>query len=362
MTGLPSPARRSPGPQGARGLLGILAALAVTGSVVPGASALQDTVTIIERGWIGIRFDTTVAPPPSVLRRSILLVADVYPDSPADLTGIVPGDRFVSVDGNPLTTHEIWLRSTSNLHAGQSIHLVLIRNGDQHEVTVVAGPAPAFVLPNPLDRMEVAAAQFDSIFEALVEFSLLAEPWSGHALPDITLQGGFEVDSTGLTVTFGDSRIATGSLVVRRRGDGSGLPVVPHPQDVGTEWLPSVGGGGAGLAGELDRLAQGRVSVLVPQRDGTALFGGVLVRDLTPEMGRTYFGVEKGVLVTDVFPMSPGLHAGFLPGDVIVSVEDKTFESVNDFRRLLVELSTPIELTVIRRESPVKIVYPRPRG
>lgn len=261
------------------------------------------------RGWIGIRFTAEAGPAPSVRQGSLqLLVSDVYPNSPADLTGIVPGDWFVSFDGRPLTTHETWLRSTSNLHAGQSVRLVLVRNGDQREVTVVADPAPAFVLPNPLDEMELATARFDSVFEDFLRLPRGAErPW--HTLPGITFRGGFGVDAATVTVMFGDPD-----------GDVSAPP------------------------------------------GGAVLFGGVLVRDLTKEMGSSYFGVEKGVLVTDVFPMSPGRQAGFRAGDVIVSAEGRAFENVRDFRRLLVELSTPIELAVVRRKESVKIVFPRPPG
>ena len=344
-----------------RGLsVGVFAALVATGPVAPAASAMQDTLSMPERGWIGIRFTSETTPSPSVLRESFqLLVADVYPNSPADLTGIVPGDWFVSVDGNPLSTHETWMRSTSNMRAGQSIRLVLMRNGDQREVTVVADPAPAFVLPNPLDEFELAVARFDSVFEDFLRLPRGADLlWQD--LPGITFHREFGIDAT-MTVTFGDPESATGSVVFRTDGDGSEVRVSPQQEGVEPESPPSAGGGGTGVAGELDRPGQNRLSLVIPQLEGTILFGGVLVRDLTSELGR-YFGVEKGVWITDVFPMSPGRQAGFRAGDVVISVEGKTVENVRGFRGLLVELSTPIELTVVRRKEPVKIVFPRPPG
>ena len=343
-------------------LLGVSATLAASGPVVPVASALQDTVSMPERGWIGIRFTAETIPSQSVLRRSLqLLVADVYPDSPADLTGIVPGDWFISVDGRPLTTHETWLRSTSNLRAGQSVRLVLVRNGDQQEVTVVADPAPAFVLPNPLDRMEFVAARFDSIFEDFLRLPRGTELlW--QAMPQITFHGDFGVDAANMTITFGNPDSSAGTVFVRPDQDRDEASATLRQEGGESESPPSAGGGGTELAGELDSLGEGRLSLLFPQPGGMVLFGGVLVRDLPSEMGRSYFGVEKGVLVTDVFPMSPGRQAGFRPGDVIVSVEGKTFENVRDFRRLLVELSTPIELAVVRNRESVKIVFPRPQG
>lgn len=328
MTARPRPVSTSPG------LVGVLAALAVTGAAVPAAGVAQDTTGTPRQAWIGIRFTTETAPSAPVLRTSFqLLVDDIYPNSPADLAGIVPGDWFVSVDGNPLSTFESWLRSTSNLRPGQSVRLIVVRNGDQHDVTVVADPAPAFVIPNPLDRLESAWARFDSIFDIMLSDPLMAEPWPWHVLPGIP----------GIT-SADEMALLLGQARAER------------------EAFPSVGGGGTELTGVLDfdSAGGGRRSVFALQLEGTVLLGGVLLRDLTADLGRSIFGVERGVLVTDVMAMSPGLYAGFRPGDVIVSVEEKAFENINDLRRLLSEFHTPIELTVIRQKNPVKIVYPRP--
>jgi len=291
---------------------------------VPAAGAVQDTVDTRERGWIGISLGVVEVPPAEARRDPVrFLVAGVYPNSPADLADIVPGDWFVSVDGNPLSTYETWLRFTSDLQPGQSVLLVVGRNGDRNEVTVVADPAPAFVASNPLDHLERTMARFDSIVDAFLGYSPTAVPWPWHT-PGIMFPEGFEVESP-----------------------------------------PSAGGGGPELTIELESLVEGRLSVLTPRLfDGPSVLvlGGVLVRDLTTELGRDYFGVERGILVEDVLPMSPGLQAGFRPGDVIVSVEDKVFEGVTGLLGLLDELDTPIELTVVRRKKSVKLVYPRPQG
>lgn len=336
-------------------------------SAVPAASTTQDTLDLPEQGWIGISLAMVEVPPAEALQSSVrFLVGGVYPNSPADLADIVPGDWFVSIDGNPLSTYETWLRFTSNLQPGQPVLLVVGRNGDRNEVTVVADPAPAFIAPNPLDRLERTMARFDSIVDAFLSYSPAAVPWPWHT-PGIIFHEGFEVDSATLTVRVGP-QTTTGSVVVRPHEDGSEVTVRLQQtvvEGAEAESLPSVGGGGTGLTMGLDRLVEGRLSVLTPRLfDGPAflVLGGVLVRDLTTELGRDYFGVEKGVLVTDVVRMSPGLQAGFRPGDVIVSVEDKAFEDVRGLRLLLDELDTPIELTVVRRKESMTIVYPRPRG
>ena len=298
-----------------------------------------------EQGWIGISLAMVEVPPAEALRSSVrFLVAGVFPNSPADLADIVPGDWFVSIDGNPLSTYETWLRFTSDLQPGQPVLLVVGRNGDRNEVTVVADPAPAFVAPNPLDHLERTVARFDSIVDAFLGYSPAAVPWPWHT-PGIIFEEGFELDPATLTVIVGPQQTGVAGAEV--------------------EAPPSAGGGGTELTIGLEGLVGGPLSVLTPWLfDGPAVFvlGGVLVRDLTTQLGRDYFGVERGILVEDVLPMSPGLQAGFRPGDIIVSVEDKALEAVTGLRSLLDELDTPIELTVVRRKKSVKLVYPRPQG
>jgi regulator of sigma E protease len=64
-------------------------------------------------------------------------VADVVPDSPAALAGFLPGDRFVSVDGQPVETFADVQRLVSG-RAGDSIVFVMLRDGK--EIVLTATP------------------------------------------------------------------------------------------------------------------------------------------------------------------------------------------------------------------------------
>lgn len=64
-------------------------------------------------------------------------VAEVRADSPADVAGFQPGDRFVSVDGRRIDTFGDVQRLVSG-RAGDSIVFVMLRDGD--EVTLTATP------------------------------------------------------------------------------------------------------------------------------------------------------------------------------------------------------------------------------
>lgn len=64
-------------------------------------------------------------------------VADVRPNSPAAAAGILPGDRFVSVDGEKVETFSDVQRLVSG-RAGDAMTFVMLRDGK--DVTVVATP------------------------------------------------------------------------------------------------------------------------------------------------------------------------------------------------------------------------------
>ena len=64
-------------------------------------------------------------------------VAEVVPDSPAAAAGFLPGDRFVSVDGEPVETFADVQRLVSG-RAGDAIVFVMLRDGK--EVVLTATP------------------------------------------------------------------------------------------------------------------------------------------------------------------------------------------------------------------------------
>ncbi|MBD0416299.1 RIP metalloprotease RseP [Oryzicola mucosus] len=65
------------------------------------------------------------------------VVAEVRPDSPAAIAGIEPGDRFVSVDGRPVTTFSDVQRIVS-ARGGDPLVFVMSRDG--RDVTLTATP------------------------------------------------------------------------------------------------------------------------------------------------------------------------------------------------------------------------------
>lgn len=62
------------------------------------------------------------------------MVGEVRPDSPAAIAGILPGDRFVSVEGNRVETFGDVQRYVSG-RAGDPLRFVMLRDGREIEVT-----------------------------------------------------------------------------------------------------------------------------------------------------------------------------------------------------------------------------------
>jgi serine protease Do len=97
----------------------------------------------VARGWLGItmeqEFTDELAESFGYPSTDGVLIADVEPDSPADLAGIHPGDIIVRVDGQRLRDlHE--LRNAIGMKApGTRVELEIFRGGEYRTITVTLG-------------------------------------------------------------------------------------------------------------------------------------------------------------------------------------------------------------------------------
>jgi serine protease Do len=81
---------------------------------------------------------------------------------------------------------------------------------------------------------------------------------------------------------------------------------------------------------------------------------GVQVQELTDQLA-AYFGVEDGLLITDVIDGMPALDAGLEAGDVVVALEDHAVGSRHQLHALLEdhEPGDRVRLEVQRRGAPM---------
>lgn len=68
-------------------------------------------------------------------------IAEVFPGSPAEKSGLMAGDVAVSLAGKRVRTTEE-LRAITNQHLGQEIPLVVLRDGEQLNLSVTPRPNP----------------------------------------------------------------------------------------------------------------------------------------------------------------------------------------------------------------------------
>lgn len=77
---------------------------------------------------------------------------------------------------------------------------------------------------------------------------------------------------------------------------------------------------------------------------------GILFQDLTAGL-LDYFGVDNGILITEVQKNSPAEEAGLAPGDIITKVDNNKIHNAIEFKRASQTTSADneIELTIDRR-------------
>ena len=61
---------------------------------------------------------------------------------------------------------------------------------------------------------------------------------------------------------------------------------------------------------------------------------GVLLQPLTPDLA-SYFKIKNGVIIAKVFPNTPASRSGLKPGDILVAVNNKPVNSINDAVRYI---------------------------
>jgi serine protease DegQ len=106
-------------------------------------------------------------------------------------------------------------------------------------------------------------------------------------------------------------------------------------------------------------------------KDGQVTRGwiGVEPNELSPELAETFgVKVKEGVIITGVLQNGPAATAGIKPGDVIVSVADKSVSNVSELLTHVAALKpgTASKFSVLRRDDKIDLnvtpgVRPKPR-
>ena len=113
----------------------------------------------------------------------------------------------------------------------------------------------------------------------------------------------------------------------------------------------ALAGMGLGLAVPINDHTRGLIAALMEEgRVRRAYLGvGAAPRPLPPN-AVTALGRTTGIEVIDVAPASPAAQAGVRPEDIVVALNGRPIESVEELQRLLSAdaIDTPQEVTVLR--------------
>ena len=97
---------------------------------------------------------------------------------------------------------------------------------------------------------------------------------------------------------------------------------------------------------------------LTPYLLGRNRVAGAEVVEVKPEMA-PYFGVQGGVLITEVVEGTPASMAGLVPGDVITHIDQVVVRSVEAFRFGVSQAQATLPITLVRRGVAVQLLLPR---
>ena len=232
-----------------------------------------------------------------------VVVADVMEDSPAREAGIMEGDLVLSVNGHdlyePLDDEDEWdfnpgrslpeerLRAlVSEVPEGESVTLVVERDGEELDFAMV--PEILSVNGGLLPLSEQLGERFRG----------LGEWWSDEEQRQETVE-----------------RIR--ELTERFRNQER-----PYEWEA-PGWMPP-----GSVRIFADTLASGPWEV---RWGGSRGAHGLDLVELNPGLG-AYFGTAEGVLVADVEDESP---LGLLPGDVVVAVDGRVVDDIDELHRIL---------------------------
>jgi serine protease Do len=114
------------------------------------------TIGRVERGYIGVTLrdvDPDLQNSLKLARADGALVQDVTPGSPGARVGLRPYDVIVSVDGQPVKTHDRLIREIAERQPGSSARLEYVRDGRTLSASIKLAERPG----QPVDRAATTA-------------------------------------------------------------------------------------------------------------------------------------------------------------------------------------------------------------
>jgi len=294
------------------------------------------------------------------------LVADVWPGSPAQRAGLLPGDVLLAIDGAPVHARffeEVPLvyQAIADLKPGIAVRLDLQRRGEPRTVQVTAERMGRFL--GEEEELPDLGATVQQITAAMALFRSYPDA-SGVLLTGV--RPGYPFESAKPPLAAGDVLLAVGDApaasldalrrAVRQAGTGRFKVTLRRQREV----LVAV------VSANREK----------PDSSNTELpkaWLGVRTQVLTPDLAEVLnLGPTRGLRISEVLPYTRAQAAGLRVGDVLTAVDGRRLTSsrpqdAQDLKRLMEELpvNQEVSLTLLRdgRQLTVPVLAePEPKG
>jgi serine protease Do len=306
----------------------------------------------VERGWLGI----TIQPVKRLGRSDGALVASVWPKSPAEKAGILPGDILLALDDRPVTVRffeevPLFYQQVAALPAGKTVPLKYLRRGETRTASASIAPMERFLGKEEEER------DMGITYQEITEPMALFRRFPNNEGVLVTgVRAGFPFEAAKPSIQSGDVILEV-----------SGKPV-PNAE----AFRKALAEADKEAFSVMFRRNQEVLLTIVrvedekPDNDGHELpkaWLGVKTQVMTPEVAKAMkLENVRGYRISEVFPYTEASAAGLQVNDVLTAVnKDKLSafrpQDAEDLKRLIEDLpiGEKAELTLLRGGKPLKL-------
>lgn len=397
-----------------RALTAVVGLTALAALTAPTAAAAQQAVRVppVGAGWLGVTYDVRWVVEGGDGCASRVIVDGVAQGSPAQRAGIRGGDVLIAINGD--RTPAARLRVLPGvLASGDSVRLVVARDGATREVTAIADRRPdrppatapgvgaSSVVAPPLAPGRRLAPSATQALAASRDLPVVYLDGDRITASNVETGGG-QAGAVGYWLVAGQEQPVYRSLPARPRNEldvrVAGLLRCAAEQSRSLPALVALDLGHVRERAESLRVVIARraqeyrdregqeamlrelVAARTSELDGalshlftqlgaprlpagaTDVFGAETVT-MEPELA-AYFQGARGLLVVRVAPGSPARRSGLRPGDVIMAAAGRPVASQADLRAVVAGpeagSTRAVELSIVRQGRRQTVSLPRP--